>query len=91
MGSVVDLAMALQRLVEALEVEVAECRQMVAQALPNSWQHKVCSAVLSEAERRLSMAEQMRRDWRDTPGPVDRAHPVSKLAELAPSNSTKLI
>jgi hypothetical protein len=64
MATVIDLNVGLQRLVEALEVEVAECRRVVSQTSPSSWQHKVCTAVLIEAERRLSIAEGMRRDWR---------------------------
>jgi hypothetical protein len=64
MATVIDLNVGLQRLVEALEVEVAECRRVASQTPPSSWQHKVCTVALIEAERRLSIAEGMRRDWR---------------------------
>jgi hypothetical protein len=60
--AVVDFAEALRRRVVALELEVAECRRVVSQAPRNSWRHKVYAAELLEAERRLSIAEGMRRD-----------------------------
>jgi hypothetical protein len=60
--TVVDLTAALWRRVAALELEVAECQQVVSQAPRSSWRHKVYSAELIEAERRLSIAEGMRRD-----------------------------
>jgi hypothetical protein len=62
--TVVDFAEALRRRVVALELEVAECRRAAAQAPRNSWRHKVYTAELIEAERRLSIAEGMRRDER---------------------------
>jgi hypothetical protein len=64
MGTVIDLTAALWRRVAALELEVAECRQVVSQAPRSSWRHKVYTAELIEAERRLSIAEGMRRDER---------------------------
>jgi len=63
-GTVVDFTAAIWRRVAALELEIAECRQVVSQAPRNSWRHKVYSAELIEAERRLSIAEGMRRDER---------------------------
>jgi hypothetical protein len=63
-GTVVDFTAALWRRVAALEMEVAECRRAVYQAPRSSWAHKVCTADLIEAERRLSIAEGMGRDER---------------------------
>jgi hypothetical protein len=62
--TVVDFTAALWRRVAALELEVAECRRIVSQAPRNSWRHKVYTAELIEAERRLSIAEGMCRDER---------------------------
>jgi hypothetical protein len=62
--TVIDLSAALWRRVAALELEVTECRRAVCQAPRSSWQFKVCTAELIEAERRLSIAEGMRRDER---------------------------
>jgi hypothetical protein len=62
MGTVIDLTAALWRRVAALELEVAQCRRVVYRAPRNSWQHKVQTAELIEAERRLSIAEGMSRD-----------------------------
>jgi hypothetical protein len=62
--AVVDLAAALWRRIAELELEVAECRRIVSLAPRNSWRHKVYTAELIEAERRLSIAEGMRRDDR---------------------------
>ena len=65
MGTVIDFTAALWRRVAALELEVAECRRrVVSQATRGSWQYKVYTAELIEAERRLSIAEGMRRDER---------------------------
>lgn len=64
MGTVIDLTAALWRRVAALELQVAEYRQVVSQAPRGSWQHKVYTTELIEAERRLSIAEGMRRDER---------------------------
>jgi hypothetical protein len=64
MGTVIDLTAALWRRVAALELEIAECRRVVSQAPRSSWRHKVYTAELIEAERRLSIAEGMRRDER---------------------------
>ena len=59
--TVIDLTTALWRRVAALELEIAECRRVVSQAPRSSWRRKVYSAELIEAERRLSIAEGMRR------------------------------
>jgi hypothetical protein len=59
-STVIDLTAALWRRVAALELEVAECRRVVSQAPCGSWRHKVYTAELIEAERRLSIAEGMR-------------------------------
>jgi hypothetical protein len=59
-STVIDLTAALWRRVAALEAEVAECRRVVSQAPCGSWWHKVYTAELIEAERRLSIAEGMR-------------------------------
>jgi hypothetical protein len=64
MGTVIDFTAALWRRVAALELDVAEYRQVVAQAPRGSWRHKVYTAELIEAERRLSIAEGMRRGER---------------------------
>jgi hypothetical protein len=64
MGTVIDLTAALWRRVAALELEVAECRRVASKAPPSSWRHKVYTTELIEAERRLSIAEGMRRDER---------------------------
>ena len=64
MGTVIDLTAALWRRVAALELEVAEHRKVVAQAPRGSWRYKVHTSELIEAERRLSIAEGMRRDER---------------------------
>jgi hypothetical protein len=64
MGTVIDLTATLWRRVAALELDVAECRRVVSQTPRGSWRHKVCTAELIEAERRLSIAEGMRRDER---------------------------
>ena len=64
MSTVIDFTAAIWRRIAALELEVAECRQIFSQAPRNSWRHKVCAAELIEAERRLSIAEGMRRDER---------------------------
>ena len=63
-GTVIDLTEALWRRIAALELEVAECRRSVSLAPRSSWRHKVYTAELIEAERRLSIAEGMRRDER---------------------------
>jgi hypothetical protein len=60
--TVVDFTAALWRRVVALELEVAECRRAISQAPRSSWRHKVYAAELLEAERRLSIAEGMRRE-----------------------------
>jgi hypothetical protein len=60
--AVVDFTAALWRRVVALELEVAECRRVVSQAPRSSWRHKVYAADLLEAERRLSIAEGMRKE-----------------------------
>ena len=63
-GAVIDLAAAARRRVEALELEVSECQRIASQAPRGSWRHKVYTADLIEAERRLSIAEGMLRDDR---------------------------
>jgi hypothetical protein len=63
-SNVVNFTAALRRRVAALELEVAECRRIVSQAPRASWRHRVYTAELIEAERRLSIAEGMRRDER---------------------------
>jgi hypothetical protein len=62
--AVIDLTAALWRRIAALELEVAECRRLVSQTPRSSWWHKVYTTELIEAERRLSIAEGMRRDER---------------------------
>jgi hypothetical protein len=64
MGTVIDFTAALWRRVAALELEVAECRRVVSRARHGSWRHKAYTSELIEAERRLSIAEGMRRDER---------------------------
>jgi len=64
MGNVIDLTAALWRRVAALELEVAECRRVVSEARHGSWRYRVYTTELIEAERRLSIAEGMRRDER---------------------------
>ncbi|HWE18193.1 MAG TPA: hypothetical protein VG758_13580 [Hyphomicrobiaceae bacterium] len=64
MGTVIDLTAALWRRVAALELEVAERRRVVSQAPRGSWRYKVYTTELIDAERRLSIAEGMRRDER---------------------------
>jgi len=59
-STVIDLTAALWRRIAALEADVAECRRVVSQAPCGSWRHKVYTAELIEAERRLSIAEGMR-------------------------------
>ena len=61
-GIVVNLSAAVSRRVATLELEVAHCLQAVSQAPPTSWRRKLHIAELIEAERRLSIAEGMRRD-----------------------------
>jgi hypothetical protein len=63
-STVIDLTAAAWRRVAALESQVAECRRVVSQAPRSSWRHKVYTAELIEAERRLSIAEGMCRDER---------------------------
>jgi hypothetical protein len=60
--TVVDFTEVLRRRVVALELEVAERQRAVSQAPRSSWRHKVYAAELIEAERRLSIAEGMRRE-----------------------------
>jgi hypothetical protein len=62
--TVIDLTAAVWRRLAALELEVAECRRAVSRVPRSSWQYKVYAAELIEAERRLSIAEGMRRDER---------------------------
>jgi hypothetical protein len=62
MGTVIDFAEAIWRRVATLELEVAERRRVVSQAPRSSWRHQVSTTELIEAERRLSIAEGMRRD-----------------------------
>lgn len=64
MSNVINFTAAIWRRVAALELEVAECRQVISRAPPSSWRHKTYSAELIEAERRLSIAEGMRKDER---------------------------
>jgi hypothetical protein len=64
MSTVVFLTAALWRRVAALESEVAECLRALSQAPPSSWRREIYIAELIEAERRLSIAEGMRRDER---------------------------
>ena len=64
MGTVIDLTAALWRRVAALELEVAERRRVASQAPRGSWRYKVYTTELIEAERRLSIAEGMRKDER---------------------------
>jgi hypothetical protein len=64
MSNVINFSAAIWRRVAALELEVAECRQVISRAPPSSWRHKIYSAELIEAERRLSIAEGMRKDER---------------------------
>ena len=64
MGIVIDLAAARWLRVAALEMEVAECWRVVSQVPRRSWQYQAYAAELIEAERRLSIAEGMRRDER---------------------------
>jgi hypothetical protein len=62
MGTVIDLTAALWRRVAALELEVAQCRRVASQAPRGSWRYRMSTTELIEAERRLSIAEGMRRD-----------------------------
>jgi hypothetical protein len=64
-SNVIDLTAAIWRRVAALELQVAECRRVVSQAPRGSWRHKVYTTELIEAERRLSIAQGMRRDGTD--------------------------
>jgi hypothetical protein len=64
MGTVIDFTAALWRRVAALELEVAECRRVASRVRRGSWQHELYISELIEAERRLSIAEGMRRDER---------------------------
>jgi hypothetical protein len=64
MGTVIDFTAALWRRVAALELEVAERRRVVSQTPRGSWRYRVYTTELIEAERRLSIAEGMRRDER---------------------------
>ena len=64
MGIVINLSAVLWRRVAALESEVCECLRAVSQAPPSSWRRKVYIEQLIDAERRLSIAEGMRRDER---------------------------
>lgn len=64
-SNVIELTAALWRRVAALELQVAEWRRVVSQTPRSSWRHKVYTTELIEAERRLSIAQGMRRDARD--------------------------
>ena len=59
MGTVIDLTEALWRRIAALELEVAERRQILSRAPRRSWQYESYANELIEAERRLSIAEGM--------------------------------
>ena len=61
MSNVVDFAAAVRHRVVALEMEVAERWQLIASVPRSGWRREAWIADLIEAERRLSIAEGMRR------------------------------
>jgi hypothetical protein len=61
MSNVINLTTALRHRVATLELEVAERWRILAETPRRGWLREACIADVIEAERRLSIAEGMRR------------------------------